>query len=268
MTLNLDTARFDRDCRKLAELTGKSAEKILDEQGRLFLGDCVRATPPFTPGKNWSEPFEAQRQAGVSATSGQVRSLFQPIKELRVFRTIAIGRAGAVGRSVRKLVSAGRFEEANRLLNKIGIRSMKIVMEANSAEHKQARDKRGRIQGASRKKRLVIQADSIEKLANRKVLHVGMAKSGWRIAAKALRLGLPNWVRRHAGSGIFQRSGEKGSPVIALGNAVPYIQASGQELGIMQWAWRNRLRNLPKQVEATLKAQLRQYTRKTSGGRF
>lgn len=268
MTLNLDAARFDRDVRKLASLTKTTAKQALDAQGRLFVGDVTRATPPFTPGRNWTEPFGVQRQVGISATTGQVRSLFQPLRDLRVYRTEAQGRDGSLGRSIRKLVREGRLDEVQRLLEKIGIKSFRVVHEATVAEHNQARDSRGRVQRPGKKRRIVVNAGSIEKLVSRKVKHVGMAKSGWRVAADALGFKMPAWIRKMTGSGIFQRTGSADSPVIGIGNAVPYIQGSGQELGIMQWAWRNRLRNLPKQVEATLKAQLKQYTRKTSGGRF
>lgn len=257
MKLTLDKARFDRDVRKLAAVMNVGLNDALTGQVKLMVRDCMKATPPFTPGKNWTEGFDAQKVAGESATAGQVRSIYEDIKKLRIYSQIKLGKAGRAGSYLRKLIADGDTSAATTLLNKLKIRTAGIVGEASSASHRAARDRRGRIQNPKNHRMFVMRAGSIERLAARKVANVGMAKSGWVTAARALKLPVSRWIKKHNGAGIFHRSGTADKPAITVANAVPFIQGTGQELGIVEWAFRNRLRNLPKQVERTLRAQAR-----------
>lgn len=255
MKIDLDHARFDRDVRRLSYALKVPFREAVEGQARLFVRDCIRATPPFSPGKNWTESLSKQHQVGKQATGGQVRDLFKDIRELDLFRKTELGKAGRAGRSFRKLIREGRMNEAVELANKLGLKVRNITTAATSSIHSKFRDRLGRIK--RRQLVHVINASSIERLANRKISHVGLAKSGWALAARNLKLGLPKWIKSHAGQGIFQRIGDAIKPGVIVGNAVPFIQGTGMELGIMKWAFNNRLRNLPKQIERTLKAQMK-----------
>lgn len=257
MKLTLDKARFDRDVRKLAAVMNVGLNDALTGQVKLMTADCIKATPPFTPGKNWTESHGKARAVGRNATEGQIRSVFEPLRELGIYRQVLRGKEGRGGRQLRALIRAGRFDAASELLRRLGIRNNGIIDEATSSIHSKLRDRRGRIQNPKNKRQLVINRQSIDRLVKRKLGHVGMAKSGWVTAARALKLPVPRWINNHNGVGIFHRSGPANHPAITVVNAVPFIQGTGQELGIIEWAFRNRLRNLPKQIENTLRAQAR-----------
>ena len=251
LKLEMESAAFERDVRRLSQLTGKSLQVVLDEQGRLFVGDVVRATAPFSPGRGWSESLGSQRQIGQRATERQIRSLFKPLSSLRISTSDS-----PAGRRLRSLSSTGRFEEATALVRAIGFRTEGVVLAATRELHETHCNSRGRVKKTAGY--LVRDGRSIESLVRRKKSYVGRAKAGWVKSANALGLKLPAWITKWANDGIFFRSGAPASPAITMGNAVPYIQQSGAEDHIIEWALGNRARNLPKQVEHTMNALIRQ----------
>lgn len=250
LLLQIESAGFERDVRRLAQLTGKSLQVVLDEQGRLFTRDVVKATAPFSPGQGWTESLAAQHQVGRKATERQIRGLFRPLSSLSVFTS-----QSRTGRRLRSLASTGNFDEAGELLKAIGLRTQGVVPAATRELHEANRNSRGRV--TKKANYFVRDGRSIESLVRRKMSYVGRAKAGWVKAASALGLPLPGWITKWASSGIFYRSGPPESPAITIGNAVPYIQQSGEEDRIIDWALNNRRRNLPKQIEHTMNALIR-----------
>jgi hypothetical protein len=250
LTLQIESAGFERDVRRLSELTGKSLQVVLDEQGRLFTRDVVKATAPFYPGRNWTESLASQHEIGRNATERQIRSLFRPLASLRISTSDTRG-----GRRLRSLASTGKFEEATELLKAIGFRTQGLVPLATRELHEANRNSRGRV--TKKTSYLVRDGRSIESLVRRKKSYVGRAKGGWVKAANALGLHLPGWITKWNSEGIFLRGGTAASPWITIGNAVPYIQQSGEEDRIIDWALANRRRNLPKQIEQTMNALIR-----------
>ncbi len=251
LAAKLELASFERQVRELARLSGRTIDQELDGQGRLLVRDCVTLTPPFTPGSNFTDSLAAQRRVGIKATSEQVKKAFGDLRKLKMYEADT-----AVGRRLRKLAREGRYEDLRQLLDRLGIKVSGVARAATSEDHKRARNARGRVP-KDPKRVFVVNERSIAALVRQKTKRVGIAKGGWTKAAQGLGLKLPNWITKNARGGVFTRGKDPAKPYLVVGNVVPFIQQSGAELRIMDRAMKNRLRNLPKQVEAALQATAR-----------
>jgi hypothetical protein len=121
------------------------------------------------------------------------------------------------------------------------------------ADHKSARNYRGRVKATHSK--ILVSDQSLISYMKRKIRLVGTAMHGWVKAIDALGVKrIPGWIRRQKGSsGIYQQVLVGDKPYVIIGNDVPYIQETGLENRIIDRSITNLLRNLPKQIEQTIK---------------
>lgn len=265
--VSIDRGHWANQLRKLSAALGQTAEETINAQAKLLVRDCVKATPPFTPGKNFSESLAQQKQVGEQAVQ---RDLARVFREAGGYKRLTDGR---LARRIAKLVSRGDEAKAVEELRFSKINVQGIERRPTTALWDKQRNKRGQVPFRKEQGFLVHDGqipeflsapfsaknkpnDPIlaEMLADR-IATVGNAKSGWVIAAENLGLKLPRWIKRQkgAGFGIFKRQGSGTKYAVTVGNGVPYIQDTGKELGIIKWAMKNRERNIEKQIRMTLK---------------
>jgi hypothetical protein len=97
-------------------------------------------------------------------------------------------------------------------------------------------------------------------LVQKKKKNVGLAKGGWVFSIKAAstKLGarhrVPGWLSKmsSSSSGIYSESGAGDGIKITVGNVVP--KAQGMRSMIEKEALRNRIRNLPLQIQGVERA--------------
>jgi hypothetical protein len=265
--VSIDRGHWANQLRKLSAALGQTAEETIDAQAKLLVRDCVKATPPFTPGKNFSESLAQQKRVGEQAVQ---RDLARVFREAGGYKKLTDGR---LARRIAKLVSRGDEAKAVEELRISKINVEGIERRPTKALWDKQRNKRGQVPFRKEQGFLVHDGripeflsaplsaknkpnDPIlaEMLADR-IATVGNAKSGWVIAAENLGLKLPRWIKRQKGAafGIFKRNGSGTKYAVTVGNGVPYIQDTGKELGIIKWAMKNRERNIEKQIRMTLK---------------
>lgn len=257
--------KFARDVQRLAKLTRKETPAVLKSVARALVADACALTPPTgkTPlgaaGSNRrvtalpGNSKEAEQQ-GKKAIERDANQLFRTVESLKM-----ADKDRPVGRTIRRLLRAGRFIELQELLRKLGVHVADILPQATIGTLDFYRDARGRIRRKGVRARFVLVRDgrSIARVIRVKQALVGTAKSGWRKAADLVGLRLPAWIRKHGGAGIAAQSGTNDQTVFTVGNAVRYIQRAGREENIMERALANARRNLPLQIEAVLKKKAR-----------
>ena len=265
--LDINRGKWANSMRTLSRLLGKSVDEIVKSQARLIVRDCIKATPPFTPGRNWTEGLAAQRKIGQQAVLGDIRRLLKPASG---FAPLADG--GRLAGNVRELILRGQNADALEVLRRSKMQFEGIIPEATPSFHKDKRDKRGR----TRKGKGYLVHDgskqsfnpnsnptqtpddpAIRRIVTDKQAMVGNAKAGWTIAARALGQPIPPWVRKQRGatSGKYVEQGSGLRLSVTVANTVPYIQQSGRDLRIIAWAKRNRERNMDKQIKTILRKQ-------------
>jgi len=263
----IDRGHWANQMRRLNSALGQTMEETLNGQAKLLVQDCVKATPPFTPGKNFSESLAKQKAVGERAVH---RDLARVYREAGGIKSLTQGR---LAKRIAKLVMRGDEAKAVEELKLSRINVVGIERRATRAYVEKQRNKRGQV--PYRKNQVTLIHDGtipefiasafndknrpsdpiLTELLEERLARVGNAKSGWDLAAQNLGLKLPKWIKRQkgAGFGIFRREGKGIKQAITVGNGVPYIQDTGRELGIINWAMRNRVRNIEKQIRMTLK---------------
>jgi hypothetical protein len=263
----IDRGHWANQIRKLNAALGETMDETLAGQAKLLVQDCVKATPPFTPGKNFSESLAKQKAVGERAVH---RDLARVYREAGGFKQLTEGRTA---KRIAQLVMRGDEAKAVEALKDSRINVAGIERRATKGYIQQQRNRRGQV--PYRKNQVAIIHDGavpefiaapfndknrpndpiLAELLDERLARVGNAKSGWAIPAKALGLKLPRWIKRQKGAtaGLFKREGKGIKSAITVGNGVPYIQETGRDLRIMEWARKNRLRNMEKQVRMTLK---------------
>lgn len=253
----------------LNELRGyrKDAAKLLRREVKLMVKEVSKFTPPFSSATS-QESFAAQRKVGENATARDITKVFRPLapknperfgnhyKPLRIFQN--------PDKNMQALLKSRKPQAIENFLSKIGIKAQ-VFKKVNPHMHENMRDRRGRV---NRKKYLanyILQESSWNGYVRKKLKQVGSAKSGWAAAARGAGVSLSNWITRHKGQGewkdetgnhrMFQR--------IIFGNKVPWIQATGAALRIMERAFRNRGRNIRREMEELLSARARKANQKS-----
>jgi hypothetical protein len=82
----------------------------------------------------------------------------------------------------------------------------------------------------------------------REIKKVGLAKSGWKLAAEKLRVKLPAWVMRHDGEGYFLARKTGSVPFIEFANEVDYAGKNALEDRVMEMSRAFALKQFEKSI--------------------
>lgn len=287
-TMTMDQAQFGSDVRKLMALTNKTMNEVLEGQGKLFVRDAMRFTPPFGDAPI-TEALKIQKKAGEGAImhdllGGGTRAWKTPRPGLFVVIPNTLkansekrrgtfesrtktGRKTKVKGAADVLITAQK--DGTILAADIETWRVNATLQELLDHHAKFRSQRnGRVTTASARTRDVGRWKFIDKWVitqtqfNRikKFLfdRVGLAKSGWIKAGRHLGLEssqMQGWITRNTrgiAMGIFKKEGTGDKVRFTIGNAIPYVQRFADH--VYDRAWKNRLRNFSKQVEKTAKA--------------
>jgi len=264
---SIDQVKWANTLRKLSKAMGKSIGEVMRGQAKLIVRDATRFTPPFAD-RPIKESFKKQRDTGNMAVLADHRKFY---REASMFNLLA---KGAYGERIAKLIETGKREEALVSLQERGLQFIGISRQANKDEHARYRDRRGRIRtkkgfllhsgqlpefDASLQSAKAMPGDPrLKRMVKAAMKRVGNAKSGWVVAANALGVKLPQWIKRQRGSteGGYLEQGREEKLIITMQNRVPYMQGR-RELAIVNRALKNRQRNAEKQLAAVLRANLK-----------
>lgn len=252
MSFEIDTSKWSEQAKHLVLATGKDAGEVLRSEGKLFLNDCARLTPP-TNKRPLGESFNAQRRTGEAAVAADIGSLFTDCQKLSI-----VQKNPRIARDLREYAALGQIAKATTLLRFVGVKST-IVLEATRELHRASRGYGGRVLRSRRGKYVVLRGASIRALIEAKKKAVGKEKAGWLTAAKGLGVPFPEWIAKHGlAPGLFKdEPGE--NPSITIGNLVGYAQAHGPRLQIMKRAIDRRVESMTNRLEHILKKNFREH---------
>lgn len=250
--------KFQRQLQYFRKEFSKDARLELKRQARLFVYDCIKFTPPFTPATH-QEPFNVQRAVGERATVRDIGKVFVGTENVgpRASRTAQaiFGSDPAIPglkflegnpklkAQVRKYVAAGNIEAIQTLLNRMNI-TAPVIRTPDPDLHRLRRNNRGRVRKGGQRW-IVMDTQSLKSYVRHKVGHVGLAKSGWQRPYYAVGgQKLPQWISRHPVRGIYESGHDDAGFYERVGNDIPWIQGTGAELHIIGRATQNRIRNL------------------------
>ena len=266
----IERGNWANQVRRLIDAYGKGADEVLRSQARLFVRDAMRFTPPFGD-EPIRESWGTQRKMGIGAIVDDMKKMMLAASQLRILS------AGSPTAHLWKKQLAEEEEPTLRRLQAT-IKTEKRLLwgvwpEAKVArvEGKMGRGRRYKKAGSyllyngepppyfAPRGRLDIPPE-LREIVKRKTKKVGRSKAGWVKAADALGLkGIPAWVRKETGisNGIFSSEGSGLEISYTVGSLVPWMQHKGKELNIIERAWRNRQRNIEKEIENVLRANAR-----------
>lgn len=290
LTVSLDKGKWDNALRELAEVMGQTVEEACRGQARLVLRDCIRFTPPFTkkPYAPITESFKKQFEAGKEAIKGDILRVFRPANWLWTMTIDKKGQKSDRAKAVAKFARKGDIAGIKKLFPAGDkIRRLKAVEKvANPLYYEQTRRTktgrpprkfpgvlihRGTVPTWENRNNLkgMTTYGKLHQIFKEKVKGIGTAKAGWLYAADKLGLpsrDVPSWVRRHQGkvgtAGVFDVV-EGLKATVTCGNTLSWIQESGKTLRVVNMALKNRMRNLPKQIEMAAKKKARKIGVKT-----
>lgn len=263
----IDHGHWSNQVRKLNRIMQQTMEQTLRGQAKLFVRDAIRFTPPFGDAPI-TEPFAKQLEIGRESVFRDRKRVFV---EASSMRELCQGR---FGREITRLVAKGNTAKANELLlTKLKRNTSGLQLSALNMTWRGKRNRRGVVPRGNAPSILhdgvlpeyrpelnglktLPQDPELRRILEEKLARVGAAKSGWAKAARALKLPLPPWIRKGKGaqSGTYHETGSSSAFAVEVRNNVPFIQATGRELKIVARAWKNRERNIAKQIEAAWKA--------------
>jgi hypothetical protein len=260
MTVEVNMAELNQGMARLAQLTGKELVTIVREQARLFCFDAMKSTPPFVgkPYAPLTEGFPAQRKAGEIAVERDIsKRAMQPLERLDIFKGTG-DKGSKLGPALRRMLRKKEYHNVEEILRNNRIRLRGVLRRADADLHEKLRDNRGRVQKHGGY--FVESAASVRLLVQKKKKNVGLAKGGWVFSIKAAstKLGarhrVPGWLSKmsSSSSGIYSESGAGDGIKITVGNVVP--KAQGMRSMIEKEALRNRIRNLPLQIQGVERA--------------
>lgn len=266
----IERGNWANQVRRLIDAYGKGANEVLRSQARLFVRDAMRFTPPFGEAPI-TESFEEQRKMGRAAIVDDMKRMMLAASQVRI---LSAGNDASAfwARRLKENESAAlpelqtAIQSGKRLLS--GVWDKVTVPRVEGKMGRGRRYKRnesylifnGRPPRLFSGNRRLDVPPELREIVRRKVNKIGRSKAGWVKAADALGLkGIPRWIRSQSGTsaGIFDSEGGGLQVSYTVGSLVPWMQTKGRELNIVERAWKNRQRNIEKEIENVLRANAR-----------
>ena len=286
ITAFIDRVDLRQNLEKLSRVMGQTFHEVVKGQARLITRDCIKRTPPFTGQKGQFKPntegFPKQLKAGENAIRNDLLRVFRPANTFWSLCVDKDGNKGALAKAAAKFARRGDLEGLKNLPFKSPfLRSIVGIQRTADPTYYESwrNNSRGRPPIKSKGvlvhrgtvptwestvgKRGVTNYGGLSKIYKAKVARIGLAKAGWLTALNRLdgtAKMSARWINRHKGraTGFLRWNvSQPAFPVVTVANTVPHVQQAGQERRIVENALRDRMRNLPKQVEAAVRAQRR-----------
>lgn len=249
--LKIQDVRFRQKLNDFYERHQKSSSEIMRAQARLLARDLAFQTQPF--GKS----PDAKRM-GEMAVEREIRRVYKSAGEVALssnlsyaIKNSALGgnrfnrstgmpeesstqNADQAGRAFVFLVSRGKYAEARKLLERVGVSEAEISsvpigkMDGGQA-HQTARYGARRKVPKNQLPLRIVGDRQIKTYVNKIRKNVGIAKAGWAACSRILKdtRGIPQWVTRNIGRAmggdVVDASLIKKTPKIVIINNVPWI---------------------------------------------
>jgi hypothetical protein len=249
-----------------------SSSKILRSQARLLAENLAFQTQPF-------EKDQKAKQMGEMAVERDIRKVYRSAGEIGLSDALSYSIKHAtrgqeknksqnpenMARAFVYLVSKGKYGEAQKLLQRVGVSQQEITqlpigkMDGGQAHQSARHGGRKRVSKNQLPLRIVSDGQ-IKTYINKIRRNVGIAKAGWAACSRIIggTRGIPQWVTRNigkaGGGSVADSSVDKNRPRVVLQNHVPWID---QCLSTSQLARAVRIQHekMVKAIDKSLRAE-------------
>lgn len=248
--LYLDTSEWETAVRQLVNLGGVDLGKLIKDEAKLLVRDCIKLTPPTTGGAGVvKENLKKQEQSGKNAIIRDIRRIVKDVTELDMYKNPKI----------KKWLNAAFKNHNWKLVLDIVGGGVGAGMQVPDNIHEQHRNKRGRVQrtvpkfwvkDTAKRKKLMTYAGKVFE-------RIGKAKAGWLPAARRLKLAKRHYIKfisRHSGRGMVadNTKGTK-NPYVIVANMEEHAQKHDKGGKIMAVALKLRTQVIRSKIEKLLK---------------
>lgn len=180
---------------KLKRIPGafkKVVEPLVMQEGRLFVRDVVKYTPPAGPGVTGL----AAKKRGEARVAGDIAKIYGTAA--KVYIDLAL-RNKPLAQAFWKAINDGDFQRAKELMKDSGAsryRNASSIAPFDGGTMHQRFRKRGRVQ-RDQVTMIVTDTKQLQAYVKKMQGRVGMLAAGWMRAARKLGQPLPAWVSRH-----------------------------------------------------------------------
>ena len=244
--LYLDTTEWEVAVQELVNTTGEDLGKLIKDEAKLLVRDCIKLTPPTTGGAGvLKENLKKQEQSGKNAILRDIRRIVKNVQEMDMYKNPKVKKW---------LDRAFKNHEWNLVLSIVG-GGMGAGMQVPDDLHEQFRNKRGRvnkvvpkfwIKDTAKRKKLMTYATKV-------FARIGKAKAGWLPAARRLKLAKRHYIKfiaRHNGKGMVADN-TKGTqnPFVIVANMEEHAQKHDRGGKIMAVALKLRTQVIRDKIE-------------------
>lgn len=266
----VERKELDKLFKDLAELSGKTAGKLLRERAGLLARICADRTQPVSEVGGGRITAESESVTGTGQDAKRMGEAAVTRDWARVYQSAAVAVKMMRARAGRKeasqlghLLSAQDFEGADKLMRKHGIVGYRhgFMQWDDGERHRKLRNAgTGRV-GSSVKPVFVVAADQLKAAWQKLKRMVGFTKAGMVTAAMgvpgAKGIGkIPQWIRRHAGraaGSAVDATERKEEPYVLLNNQVRWASKqfkTAEETRAFDAFEQVLAKDLEKQIEA------------------
>ena len=217
-----ENAKFNKQLKQLARLSGQTTEEVLWKYSSIFVGQLIRRTQPFGTGAK-------ARQVGEKAVARDIARVY--ISPSKLYARVARESRDSA-EAVYWAIMNGQDEDAAGILKKLGLAqeaAMAIGQFDGGGLHQSARDHRGRVPARNRQAMIVRDPSAVSSYAEQVQHRVGGTKAQWLngFNPRGGTRGIPRWVvaagPRVRGRGRFETRRVAGDLVMYFENTSPWI---------------------------------------------
>ena len=248
--LYLDTTEWEIAVQQLVALTGTDLGKLIKDEAKLLVRDCIKLTPPTTGGAGiLKENLKKQEQSGKNAIVRDIRRIVKDVQDLDMYKNEKVKRW---------LNRAFKNHDWNLVLDIVG-GGDGAGMQVPDNIHEQYRNKRGRVQrvvpkfwikDTGKRKKLMTYASKVFE-------RIGKAKAGWLPAARRLKLAKRHYIKfisRHSGKGMVADNTKRTqNPFVIVANMEAHAQKHDRGGKIMAVALKLRTDVIYEKIENLMK---------------
>ena len=263
--LFLDTGEWEMAVRDLMKVAKTKLGKVVEDEAKLLVRDCIYLTPPTTGGAGIiKESLKKQQQAGEKAVTNDLKKVVKNVTQLQMYKNPKVKKW---------LDAAFKKHDWALVMDIINDKAGTAGMQVPSGFHEKHRNKRGRVKSGPRF--YVKDTKNEAKLkayANEVFKRIGKAKAGWLPAARRLKVAARDriaFISRHRGKGrIAMKTKNTPDPFVYVANMVSHAQKHGREERIMAVALKYRTQSIRAKIEKVLKANTKKWAKSRVGGRL
>ena len=264
-----NVAAFKATLNELQREAKKGATEILRQQAKLLVQDCIKLAPPTSgKGGELGKSLKSQEKIGKQAVERDINKAVGALQELEIWK--GTRNKGAAKKAINRHIKAGDYDAAAQILSGKN-KKVKIAASVPKDYHKQIQNSRGRVKRPNA--RLYVTSKAAKKAYIQEAQQSVMrGKAGWKKAARRLGVkGLISSITKHNSAGLIHDATKANNPTpkITVANLVRHVQAGGAALRVMEYAMKNRTRNMQQSLKEMYGRKAKRSIKKwTSNGRF